>query len=623
LPDEKGRWPADELKVPQGVRIVISHRLKRLREETRRLLTKAAVIGRSFNFCLLEDLEGSPPDTLFRALEEAEHAYVVLAERNGREIGYRFVHELVRQTLYETLTLPRRQQLHAHIANAIEHVYSTRLQSHAAALAHHLYQAGAQADLDKTVSYLVLAARLASTAAAHEEALTHVDNALFLLGTEQYRGAAELDAIRAVALRSVGRWTEAIESYERAIDKFVMRGDIQGAAEASFYLVYIHAWNANNDRALTVINRVLRFIDEPSPFGYRLLLLKTSVFCSMGEMQRALSTRSEAKDMEGRLPVAAKADGFASMCEARMGFMTAQLDKAGECGREARRHFRAAGDLWGEADTFEPVASALWTGHPLEVEAMVADSIACADKIGHQSTAWAYRKFFAQSLMAQGDLEESERIMREVHELATAKSAGSWHFLDHIVLGAIAQYRGNFDEALVWVRRGIEKEPPSYQSGHLSGMLFWILPTKGDREAEATLSAARVHLPVPGSPLSLGACGCLALVIEGLAFLGRFEDAAALKSSAEHVVANGPLCVYSQHLFRTSAGIAAACARDWIRAEEHHRIAIHQADSSPYRVSQTGARYWYAEMLCKALALHESMGMKWHVKRVATRIAQL
>jgi hypothetical protein len=28
-------------------------------------------------------------------------------------------------------------------------------------------------------------------------------------------------------------------------------------------------------------------------------------------------------------------------------------------------------------------------------------------------------------------------------------------------------------------------------------------------------------------------------------------------------------------------------------------------------------------LLCKALALHESMGMKWHVKRVATRIAQL
>ncbi len=127
--------------------------------------------------------------------------------------------------------------------------------------------------------------------------------------------------------------------------------------------------------------------------------------------------------------------------------------------------------------------------------------------------------------------------------------------------------------------------------------------------------------------------------MEGLGLLGRREEAAALVASAEHVVANGPLCVYTQHLFRTSAGIAAACARDWMRAEEHHHIAIHQADSAPYRVSQPGARYWYAEMLllrgmqgdherarellCEAFALYESLGMKWQVRKVTDRIAAL
>ena len=128
-------------------------------------------------------------------------------------------------------------------------------------------------------------------------------------------------------------------------------------------------------------------------------------------------------------------------------------------------------------------------------------------------------------------------------------------------------------------------------------------------------------------------------VIEGLALLGRLEEAGAMESHAEHVVANGPLCVYSQHLFRTSAGIAAACARNWTRAEEHHRTAIHQADSAQYRVAQPIARSWYAEMLLardfpgdrerarglltEALHLYESLGMPWHSRRAATRLTAL
>jgi hypothetical protein len=40
--------------------------------------------------------------------------------------------------------------------------------------------------------------------------------------------------------------------------------------------------------------------------------------------------------------------------------------------------------------------------------------------------------------------------------------------------------------------------------------------------------------------------------------------------------------VYIQQLFRTAAGIAAASARDWSRAEEHHQAAIRQANTAPY-----------------------------------------
>ena len=50
---------------------------------------------------------------------------------------------------------------------------------------------------------------------------------------------------------------------------------------------------------------------------------------------------------------------------------------------------------------------------------------------------------------------------------------------------------------------------------------------------------------------------------------------------------------------QTAAGIAAACAGNWTRAEEHHRAAITRMEAVPYVTAQPIARYWYAEMLAE------------------------
>jgi len=63
-----------------------------------------------------------------------------------RDARYEFVHELIRATLVQGLSLPRRQRLHLKIADALERLRAASLASHASVLAHHLYQAGAAAD---------------------------------------------------------------------------------------------------------------------------------------------------------------------------------------------------------------------------------------------------------------------------------------------------------------------------------------------------------------------------------------------------------------------------------------------------------------------------------------------
>ncbi len=351
-------------------------------------------------------------------------------------------------------------------------------------------------------------------------------------------------------------------------------------------------------------------------------------------MEKSLQTLAEAKETQGLLPEAS-ADGFASMCEARILFQAARLAEADSCARKASDCFRARGDLWGEAETFEAVAAALWLGRVRELEQLLPDALARAERASHLNAVWAYKAFLGSMFLALGDLEEAERLTQAAHDFARG-IACSWSFLDYLVLGIVAHYRGKLDVAAGWFRKGLAAEPVSYLSGQFSGGLFWTLAAKGYSGARAALTTARFHLPVPGHALSLGSCGCLAFVLEGLAILGWSEEASALEAHAEYVVENGPLCVYSQHLFRTSAGIASAAAGHWTRAEEHHRAAIYQADSSPYRVAQPGSRFWYAEMLIarnrgrdletahdlmnEALSLYRSMIMPREAERTAQRI---
>ena len=312
--DEQGAWrsrlQADELRVPEGVRLVIGRRLERLSEEARRVLTTAAVIGRSFSLRLLEDLESARPDAALEAVEEAEGAHLVVAEQAGRETRYRFVHELIRQTLAERLSLPRRQRLHARVADAIERIYGVDVESQASALAHHLYQAGAAAEPGKALKYLMLAAKLATAGAAHEEALAHLDNALSLIEGERYPHAAELHSGRAVALRSLARLSEAVDSYERAIALLIEAGDIQAAAEASFQLGVIHGWNADGPRALRVLDRALRLLGaEPSPLRFRLLVYKSDV-CRCLRRYPSRLYRSGGSEVGGNIPAGRRQGRF-------------------------------------------------------------------------------------------------------------------------------------------------------------------------------------------------------------------------------------------------------------------------------------------------------------------------
>ena len=218
LLDEHGRvrpdLRVDEASVPESIRLVLGQRLDRLAVSTREVLVAAAVAGRIFAADLVGEVAGAGPDALVEAFDEAERAQLV---KPGRDPGQlMFSHELIRQTLLSGVSVVKRERLHLQAANAISRRYSDNLDAHAGDLAYHLSHAGRYGDRASLVHYLTIAGDRAFDAAAFDDAVGHFDHALSLMPNDDQLGHAQLLERLAMALRSVGRWDDALRTMNDA-----------------------------------------------------------------------------------------------------------------------------------------------------------------------------------------------------------------------------------------------------------------------------------------------------------------------------------------------------------------------------------------------------------------------
>jgi len=149
------------LRVPDGIREVIGSRLSRLSPPCFQLLSLASVLGHEFEFDTLAALSGLAGGTLFDSIEEALDAGMVSELADPPVPTYAFTHALLRQVLYDALSLPRRQRLHLQAAQAIEKIEGERSGA-SVALASHYRLAGSAADPRKLQQYSQAAAETAA-----------------------------------------------------------------------------------------------------------------------------------------------------------------------------------------------------------------------------------------------------------------------------------------------------------------------------------------------------------------------------------------------------------------------------------------------------------------------------
>lgn len=596
--DEKGAFLADlrvdQLQVPEGVRLVLGRRLQRLSEEARRILTTAAVIGRVVPLELLEELEKAHPDAALDAVEEAEKAHLLECETSGRQTRYRFVHELVRQTLAENLSLPRRQRLHARIADAMEKVYASSIDAHVSALAHHMYQAGSAVDTEKAAHFLTLAATRAATAAAYEEALGHSENALSLLEEEHSLRVADLEERRAMCLFSLGRIDTALQSLERAIALFESLGEHTRFIEACYRLYSHYSWSIQMAKLDEVAARLVPLAAAESPIlRFGSLAIQAAAAGMNSRIDSALALLDQLHEIpEENLPP--RLVTIAAIADRSVRMNSGQFDLCEASAKKVVSLLDPHSDLWLLAANdyglfFAPTVD----GRLAEAKHALQEAIDRATRVGHNNARFSALTQMASVCFALGEMNAAEQSAREAVAFGQSFPCGLL-FIAVDVLGLVLAGRLKTAESLQHLQQAMHYTA-NYMAGSPEGQLALGMAAAGLDPAEPA-AAAISKLHRPGIRRSFGSWMGALYVTEAFAIAGRTDRAASLLPDAEKI-AQEWLAGLSGLPARTAAGIAAAGAADWNLSEQHHRAALAAMDASESIVSRPIARVWYADML--------------------------
>jgi DNA-binding SARP family transcriptional activator len=437
--------------LPERVRDIVGQRLERLSERGQTLAGVAAVIGREFEFVLLQQASGLAEDETAAGVEELVRRRVL----HGLGERFDFTHDRIRNVTYDRLLVPRRKLLHRRIAEALEGARMDGPDIEALSIGLHYRDAEMW---NKAVEYL----RLASKHAADRGA---------------YHGSSSCSEEALAALRHL---PESRERMERIYD---VSGELRGALIPLGDLTRQVQTLAEMVALAEALGDRVRLATILASAGYTV--------GALGEHRRAIdiATRARALGEEtGDLHAQVGAD-------AMMGRACYALGDYPHTIEVATRAFAAlpgtlAYETFGRRSTFQSVGGRVWVamslaeqGHFGEANMRAEEGVSIADtaKAPHERV-WS-RFGAGRVAFVQGELERAAAFLEAI--LPQARSELSI-YISRIAstLGSVRLLAGRTAEALPLLEQAAEHgQAIGFMHGH--SLVLALL-------AEGYLGAGRV-----------------------------------------------------------------------------------------------------------------------------------
>ncbi len=586
-----------EAGVPDGVREVTARRLRRLTADSRQALQVASVIGREFDYDVLEAVAPLHDDALVSALEEGVEARVL---RESSPVGrYAFTHALVRATLYDGLSQLRRARLHGRVGEAIARLRGADLDSQLPALAYHFAQAAPVEEPERAIDFALAAARRADRLLAWEEAAQHYRAALRtreLVGGREDRVRADLLLALGTSEDHAGMEDEARGTFAAAADTARALGDgsLLGRAALGFAGQWSILGRVDAARVAMLEEALTALGDEGSPLRARLLARLALELYYSGEPARRLALSEDAVDLARRL---GDPRTLATCLDARHYALwrPENVNERLEVASELRRVAEETGDpeleLEGAGWT---VVDLLELGDVQGADIQIAAASKLAEAL--QRPIWLWWSSLLRCTRAQlvGHFDEAERLAEETLEVGRRGQAENALNAYAQAMFNIRREQGRLGEVEPAVRGFIEVYPMLV--AWRAALALMLIELGRTDEARTEFEAVTVD----GLPRDANWMIGITLLAEVCGALGDGDRAQALYDALEPyagrnvVVGRAATCNGAASRL---LGILAAAMRQWELAESHFisALAMHE---------RMGARPWvartqlaYAEML--------------------------
>jgi class 3 adenylate cyclase/tetratricopeptide (TPR) repeat protein len=455
-------------EIPDTVQALIAARIDRLDGDSKAVLQRASVIGRSFWGGAIVHLSGGKG--VDDAIEDLLLRDLVVGESRSslkNETAYRFKHVLIRDVAYASLTKSARAKHHAAFAEWLRERAGDELLE---IRAHHLdHAASLLAELDgappaelarEAADTLEEAGRRALAREANRAARHLFLRSVELEPTLLRRYMAAKAAWRLDDLPAVAREMEAVrEEAVRVGDRNLEGKALTGLADM------ILMREADPIRAREIAEQALAIIEDDPPARFDALRVAWNAAYWVGHLSDAekylieqleLACKAGRKDLEA-IAVLTRADTFAARLEletareqleyardlaeesgainargrvylswSKLYLLQGELEQAEEAFAEAERMFSEAGAVWAVARALNAGAwIARANGDIDKAEKRFRESIRLLTPIGDRAHLCESQRGLAELLIERGRIEEAERFAVDSRETVGEADATS------------------------------------------------------------------------------------------------------------------------------------------------------------------------------------------------------
>jgi class 3 adenylate cyclase len=615
---ESGRWTArrdrSRAGMPQSVREVVGRRIDRLGDDTHKVLSVAAVIGREFDADLVVAVSDRSEEDLLDLLEQAVAASVLTesADVPGR---FSFAHALINHILYEELGTTRRARLHRRVAEALEDMLGADPGARVGELAQHWAKATTTVDTPKAIAYARLSGERALSELAPDEALRWFQQALELQDQQ-----AEVDQAERCDLL-IGLGTAQRQAGEPAFRGTLLEaceiaselGDADRAARAALQnnRGIQSAFGEVDQQRFDALDRALELDGFANPARCARLTSLQALELLIGprrEEGRALAVKAIAlvreagddralADVLGASCLLLLADADLQLCRALVDEL---LETSRQIGDPALQFWAAYADMFSSAET----------GELERADAAGRDMRRIADELGQPTLRWAGGYLTANWQLLRGDIAEAERLAEEALQIGIDGGEPDAFLIYGSQFGTVRFMQGRSEEILDQVEEGAEAYSgmPSWRAA--TATIYAFLGRSDEAASIVAAGASDRFEHVPRDPLYLCALGYYA---EAAALVGDEHAAEVLYETMQpwkdRIIWSGAVCLGYVDIY---LGMLAATCGWHERADEHLRIACEVQEQKEMWFWAARAHLGWAEALARR---GESEGARAHASR--------